>query len=246
MAIINCNYKSSVLGKATEFAAIVPDKKIDGKMKVLYLLHGLSDDYTAWTRYTSIERYVRNNQDTIIVMPDAGRSFYSDMCYGGAYYTYITKELPEFIQSVFNASDKREDTFIAGLSMGGYGAFKIALRNPDKYAAVASFSGVLDVKEHLENDRTNESECKAILGDEKIVTPNDDIMELIKRNSVNKPRLLQMCGTSDFLYRDNVKFREEISKLNFEHEYIEDEGEHTWDFWDECIKYALKFFGIVK
>ena len=101
MALIKCNYKSQALGKASEVAIIVPEKKTVEKLRVLYLLHGLSDDYSAWLRYSSLERYVRDNTDTMIVMPDAGRSFYSDMYYGGNYYTYITEELPAFLKSMF-------------------------------------------------------------------------------------------------------------------------------------------------
>lgn len=98
---------------------------------VLYLLHGLSDDHTIWHRRTSIERYV-SALGLAVVMPNVGKSFYTDMANGGNYFTFITEELPTLVQSYFPVSAKREDNFIAGLSMGGYGAFKVALSCPEK------------------------------------------------------------------------------------------------------------------
>jgi S-formylglutathione hydrolase FrmB len=96
---------------------------------VLYLLHGLSDDDTAWLRRTSIERYV-SELGLAVVMPQVHRSFYSDELHGLRYWTFLSDELPQLVDSFFHVSTRREDTFVAGLSMGGYGALKWALRQP--------------------------------------------------------------------------------------------------------------------
>jgi len=246
MAIIKCTHKTSALGKSVDVNVIIPNNPSTDKMKVLYLLHGLSDNNTEWQRYTSIERYMRNANDTIVVMPDGGRSFYTDMVHGGKYYTYISKELPEFINSLFRTSGKREDTYIAGLSMGGYGAFKLALRNPDKYYAAASFSGVLDIAAHLNMEGDWQKEAVAILGEDfSMETSEENLLYLLKKEFKIKPKLLQMCGTEDFLYADNVKFEKEAREKGFDLEYFEAPGDHNWDFWDMCIKRALEFFGIV-
>lgn len=243
MAFLTCNHKSQTIGKAMQFFAIVPDEQAEKPLRVLYLLHGLSDDCTAWTRYTAIERYVRFNNNTLVVMPDAQKSFYSDMVYGDKYYTYITEELPKYIKALFNVSGKREDTFIAGLSMGGYGAFKAALSKPENYAAAASFSGVLDIASRMNKDADSFGLKKTIMGDNDI--GDADLFELLKKDFKQKPRLLQMCGTADFLYEDNIVFKNTIEKLDFDYEYRETPGEdHNWGFWDNCIKYALGFFGI--
>src|SRR5213080_4930690 len=111
---------------------------------VLYLLHGLSDDDTIWLRRTSIERYVAP-LGLAVVMPQVHRSFYTDQASGGNYWTFLSEELPELVGTLFRVSQRREDTFVAGLSMGGYGAVKWALRQPDRFAAAASLSGGLDV-----------------------------------------------------------------------------------------------------
>lgn len=245
MALITCNHKSTALGKASALSILVPEVPKREKLRVLYLLHGLSDDHTAWTRYTGLERYVRYNSDTIIVMPDGGRSFYSDMVYGGSYYTYITKEVPRFLKSLFNISDKREDTYIAGLSMGGYGAFKLALKNPERFAAAASFSGVLDVAAHMKKSGDWRKDTCAVMGETFSLEKSDEnLLYLLTKEFTYKPRLLQMCGTEDFLYQDNLKFKEYIVDKGFEHKYIEKSGDHDWDYWDYCILHALDFFGI--
>ena len=112
--------------------------------KVLYLLHGLSDDASAWQRYTAIESMAAL-YGLVVVMPSAGRSFYTDQPNGQRYFSYLTEELPRYLRHVFGLSPNREDTLIAGNSMGGYGAFKAAFLRPELYSAAASFSGVLSL-----------------------------------------------------------------------------------------------------
>ncbi|MDF2721332.1 MAG: esterase, partial [Paenibacillus sp.] len=140
MAFIQCNFASSSLGVGATMNVLLPDPKpgqpADRKYPTLFLLHGLSDDHTSWMRWTSIERYVRD-KGLAVVMPAVNRSFYSNMVNGYAYWTFISEELPNAARSLFPLSHEREDTFVAGLSMGGYGAFKLALRCPEKFAAAA-------------------------------------------------------------------------------------------------------------
>lgn len=245
MALIRINHKSTVLGKASDIAIIAPEEPKREKLRVLYLLHGLSDDYSAWLRYTSIERYLKYNTDTVVVMPDAQKSFYTDMVHGNKYYTYIAEEIPKFLSSLFNISKEREDTYIAGLSMGGYGAFKIALKNPDIYSAAASFSGALDIAGITNLNDDFKRETVTILGENySLEESSENLFYLLKKDMPQKPRLLQMCGTEDFLYQFNQNFKQRIENKEFEYEYYEAPGEHNWDFWDSCIKYALKFFKI--
>ena len=104
--------------------------------KVLYLLHGLSDDGSAWQRFTNIET-LANDYGLVVVMPSVGRSFYTDMPNGQKYFSYITEELPQYLKDVFGLAPKREDTLLAGLSMGGYGAMKCALLHPELYKAAS-------------------------------------------------------------------------------------------------------------
>src|SRR5690554_3142250 len=137
MALIQCNFYSESLGVSTAMNVILPQqtttqigmnsRESGGRHRTLYLLHGLSDDHTIWLRRTSIERYVAA-LGIAVVMPAVNRSFYTDMHHGAAYWTFISEELPSLARSFFPLSDLREDNFVAGLSMGGYGSFKLALR----------------------------------------------------------------------------------------------------------------------
>jgi S-formylglutathione hydrolase FrmB len=210
---------------------------------VLYLLHGCSDDHTIWTRRTSIERYV-SDLGIAVVMPNVHRSFYTDMVYGYKYWTFVSEELPKIVKSFFPVSDCREDTFVAGLSMGGYGAMKLALTHPDRFAAGASLSGVMDITKWAD---FSAQEYKLIFGDNPVSGTDNDLFfladKLVKNPSIPRPKIYQCCGTEDFLYQDNVKFKNYFEKLDgFDYTYEEAPGVHSWEFWDKYIQNALKLF----
>ena len=150
MAFLKCDFYSETLMISTEFAAILPQntstqigmtgKESSGKPPVLYLLHGMSDDHTIWGRRTNIERYV-SELGIAVIMPCGARSFYRNCNPQMRYWDFLSQELPALVSKFFNVSDRREDTYVAGLSMGGYGAFKLAFNHPERFAAAASFSG---------------------------------------------------------------------------------------------------------
>ena len=138
MAVASIDFTSKELKMNTLVTVSFPDSvRIHGeplsKKKVLWLLHGLSDDATAWLRYSNIDRYAMEN-DLVVVMPSVNRSMYCDHVLGQNYFTYIAEELPEYLSLVFGLSREREQNFIAGLSMGGFGAMRIALTYPERYA----------------------------------------------------------------------------------------------------------------
>ena len=243
MAFLTCNYKSAVLGQHICFNAIIPENVSDN-IKTVYLLHGLTDNHTNWARFSSVERYAAEN-DIAVIMPNVDRSFYTDMCHGRKYYTFITDELLNYTRQLFKLSTKREDTFIAGLSMGGYGAFKIALRNPEIFEAAASFSGVLDINYRFTVEKTWDAEKFLVFGDVKNLDESEENIKYLLDNyskSSPKPRLYQACGTEDFLYEDNQRFREWIKDTGFTHVYEEGPGGHEWSFWDKHIKKAIEYF----
>src|SRR5206468_7967478 len=158
----------------------MPGRTVEGDPPVLYLLHGLSDDDTIWLRRTSIERYVAP-LGLAVVMPQVHRSFYTDGVYGGRYWTFLSEELPELVGSLFRVSGRREDTFVAGLSMGGYGALKWALRQPQRFAAAASLSGAVDVA-RLRGGRFRSEDPRMferIFGDQEIAGTPDDLLWLL-------------------------------------------------------------------
>ena len=153
MAFVEINYFSKALNQTVSVNVILPEVKKqspeagapDGTYKTLWLLHGLSRDRTVWMRRSNIERYA-DKYNLAVVMPEVGRSWYTDTCNGEKYFTFVTEELPAVCRSYFKGmSEKREDNLIAGNSMGGYGAVKAALHHPDKYFACASLSGSLDI-----------------------------------------------------------------------------------------------------
>ena len=201
MALLNCDVFSDVLGLSTSLTVILPQATStqigmtgtvrDADPPLLYLLHGLSDDHTIWLRRTSIERYVAP-LGLAVVMPQVHRSFYTDEVYGNRYWTFLSEELPELVHNFFRLSRRREDTFVAGLSMGGYGAMKWALRYPERFAAVASLSGAIDIASRQQDSRTYRKTTprqddpaqdvqmmRRIFGDQPVSGTDDDLFALL-------------------------------------------------------------------
>ncbi|WP_025678666.1 alpha/beta hydrolase [Paenibacillus massiliensis] len=254
MALIQCQFYSETLGLSTSMRVILPQQTTSqigmhnaqglGPHPVLYLLHGLSDDDSIWVRRTSIERYVAS-LGLAVVMPQVHRSFYTDMSEGGAYWSFISEELPMLARSFFPLSADREDNFVAGLSMGGYGAFKLALRKPEQFKAAASLSGALDIGLTRRDPALrvmSESEWLRIFGPESVEGSEHDLLELLSRlqqSNAPRPMLYQCCGTEDFLYRENLSFREACQRTNIPLTYEEGPSGHDWGYWDQQIQRVL-------
>ena len=244
MALLRCDYFSEVLEVGTTMTVLLPQATEEqigvsagttqGDPPLLYLLHGLSDDATAWQRYTSIERYAAEH-GVAVVMPQAGRSFYADEVHGARYWTHLTEELPEVVSSLFRVSQRREDTFVAGLSMGGYGALKWALHHPERFAAVASLSGAVDVRRLL----PLRPEIFRRVYDER-VGPDDVLADLLRRNpAADLPPLYVGCGTEDELYEQNVRFAEQANAAGLDVHTDFRPGAHEWALWDATIADVL-------
>jgi len=251
MAFLQCHFFSSVLGVASSMNVLLPNPPPPTPgtapavrpFPTLYLLHGLSDDHTIWQRRTALERYVEP-LNLAVVMPAVNRSFYTDMAVGPRYWTFISEELPALARHFFPLSVRREENFVAGLSMGGFGAFKLALTFPDRFAAAASFSGALDMV-RLAPARVAEGqlEFEHVFGDVRHMAggPNDllHLAEQARRSAAALPRLYQWCGTEDFLYADNLTFRDQARRLGLPLLYEEGPGGHTWSCWDRQIERIL-------
>lgn len=251
MILTELHFFSETLGLNTAMTVLLPQTPLGqtGRpiYRSLYLLHGHSDDHTAWQRWTSIERYVEN-LNMAVIMPDAGVSFYTDMVHGGRYWTFIAEELPALARRIFPLSPARADNFVAGLSMGGYGAFKLALAYPDRFAAAASLSGALEIRYIVAEDKDDNHEdwlagMRDVFGADlsKVADSEHDLRTLAcatARRAV-KPRLYQCCGTEDFLYGNNLSFRDFLTGLPFDLTYDECPGAHTWAYWDMMIQKVL-------
>ncbi len=248
MALLHVFFRSQTLELQMAMDVLLPDapsQRPDGKWPTLYLLHGLSDNHTIWQRRTSIERYV-DGMPLAVIMPSVHRSFYTDMKHGGNYWQFISQELPARCEMMFPLSTARKDRFAAGLSMGGYGAFKLGLNCPDRYAAAASLSGAVDMLGLSEenNDRHDDQFYTDIFGSrEEMEGSENDLVAAANRliqSGKEMPKFYMCCGTEDFLYENNQGFLKAFRKpLNITYE--EGPGEHTWDFWDAYIQHVLKW-----
>lgn len=256
MALFHSHFFSETLGFQTGATVIVPQPSSACQIGVsvtkqhretwpcLWLLHGLSDDHTAWTRRTAIERYAEA-AGIAVVMPNVHRSFYTNMVHGGAYWDFLHAELPALMRSFFPLSPAKCDNAVAGLSMGGYGAFQWALRQPNAFQAAASLSGVMNISERYRQTRKDESDTLrlntvlSIFGDTDPKDGPGDLLALTAALGDTAPPLLQICGTEDFLYEDNVTFREHARRCGTPLEAREGPGDHNWGYWDQEIQTVL-------
>ncbi|WP_309380515.1 alpha/beta hydrolase [Cerasicoccus frondis] len=261
MAFIQCDFFSEVLGFSTSMNVILPQATSgqigmtgavgEGRHKTLWLLHGRSDDHTIWMRRTSIERYV-SNLGLAVIMPQANLSFYNNISGGSRYGDFFEHELPEIARSFFPLSSKREDNYVAGLSMGGYGAMKLALTNPERYCAAASLSGALDVIAMGDMAEPARREfMRFVFGDQatKLGGTRADLFHLLaeaKANNVALPTLFACCGRQDFLIEHNRNFVAKCEELDIPLNYVENGGTHEWGYWDKMIQEVLEWLPGIK
>ncbi len=255
MACTEFHYYSRVLDIDVTVSVILPEVKTmleqDGKpLPTLYLLHGLSDDHTHWIRQTRLEFYSRRYR-LAIVMPCVNRSFYTDMKHGAKYFTFVSEELPKVMELYFPLSHEREERFAAGLSMGGYGAMKLGLLCPEKYAAVASLSGAVEMeadffRHSVQKDDAFLRELTDIFGPFEEFMQSDNCLTRVaeRLDPVKAPRMYMACGTADFLFDSNEDFVRRFGQ-KFSIQYDTEEGAaHTWDFWDRQIEKVLAWLNV--
>lgn len=241
MAFLELRYFSNALQKHTTANVILPEVG-EPPYPTLYLLHGLSDDHTAWARNTSIERYV-SGLPLIVVMPDGGRGFYLDAPEGFKYATAIGTELPERIERTFPAMRTRDGRALAGLSMGGYGALHLALANPDRFCAAASLSGAVGWGHYPTDwaEKPYSPEFQRVLGKDYVGSTADIWHQAASLTADERPAIHFDCGTGDFLFKHNQAFHAFLAEKGISHEYAEYPGEHNWAYWDTHIPEVLQF-----
>jgi putative tributyrin esterase len=259
VAFLDVHCFSDALGLTVAFHVLLPQSSrrqiglaggpARAAYPTLYLLHGLSDDHTIWQRRTSIERYAAA-KNIAVVMPAVARSFYQDMVSGPKYWTFVSEELPALCQSWFPLSTAREDNFAAGLSMGGYGALRLGLGCPGKFAAVASLSGALDLaarQEDLEQGKLplDLAEWTGIFGGLHSASgPNADLFALAEaatRSTSPAPQIYLCCGTEDYLLEDTRKLHRHLDQLGLANTCEESPGTHEWGYWDRQIQRVLEW-----
>lgn len=256
MTIIECNLRSKTLLFPTTIKVLLPESFPDfhqddlstvklgvtEKYRTLYLLHGATDGADSWLLNSRIRQYA-NQRNLAVVLPNVQNSFYANRIHGPAFWTYISEELPAFVRSLLPLSYRREDNYVAGLSMGGYGALKLALRNPEMFSAVISLSGVVDILSAFRNPIHPDFNADAYFGGlDELQGSDNDLFALINKLALSKtqiPKIYFACGTDDFLLEMNRKFRDHLETHGIDFCYEEGPGEHNWDFWDEYVQRGL-------
>ncbi len=238
MALITLQWYSLTLESMTTANVLVPETS-SGPFPVLYVLHGLSHDCSAWTRNTGIERYAENYR-FMIVMPDSGRGYSADAPDGAAYETAMVHDLIPFIDRTFRTDPRRAGRAIGGLSMGGYGALKFGLGRPDLFCSVTSHSCSRAVT-WAHEPTFPEPKFTQVFGPNPKGGPNDlfSVAEKIDRRLL--PTLHMDCGTEDALLEHNRRFHRHLESLDVPHQYAEFPGGHNWAYWDQRIQETLRF-----
>jgi S-formylglutathione hydrolase FrmB len=252
MALIHCDFFAETLELGTSMTVVLPQTSGGqvglsgaggtGAPPVLYLLHGLTDDDTAWTRYTSIERYA-TARGLAVVMPQVHRSFYADEVHGMRFWTFLSEELPAVVADFFRVSQRREDTFVAGLSMGGYGALKWALNQPERFAAAASLSGALDAAALVSRPRPEDPRMgERIFGDADPAGGPADLVHLVTTADREAlPALRVACGTEDELLDGNRAFLAACDRAGVPVTTDLGPGTHEWGYWDAQVQEVLRW-----
>ena len=250
MAFLQVQFFSQALDVASTVHVILPEPSqgigVEAAQaaeppKVLYLLHGYSDDHSIWMRRTSVERYAAQ-YNLAVVMPAVNHSFYTNEVQGERYWDYVSEELPQVMHRFFRLSRRPEDTFVAGLSMGGYGAMKLALTHPERFGAAASFSGAVDIVA-LSRNTPSKAGMQRIFGPvSKLRGSEHDLFHLMESKPEKAPRLYVSCGTADFLYSAHKKFVPALKKHGWDVTSFEKpDAVHEWGFWDEEIRKFIPF-----
>ncbi|MBP3704432.1 MAG: acetylesterase [Clostridia bacterium] len=254
MAIVQVNFISKCLMRTVTFNAIIPADKFDPAamnkeqkpFKTLYLLHGIFGNYTDWVSGTRIQAWAEAN-DLAVIMPSGENHFYlDDENTGEQYGEFIGKELVEFTRKLFPLSTKREDTFIAGLSMGGYGAIRNGLKYAENFGCIAGLSAALvhDTWKDADNSAPvytfRRKYYEAIFGEfDQVAGSDKDPKALVKKlidEGKEIPKIYMCCGTEDGLVVQNRAFRDYLIENNVPVTYEEGPGRHDWVFWDTYIK----------
>ena len=255
MAQMEVNFYSNSLMRTATVNVIIPtDKRTNlgqlaapAKFPVLYLLHGILGNYTDWISGTTVQS-LADTYNLCVVMPSGDNKFYVDSTKTGDLYgTFISEELPDFIERTFPVYTDREHTFLAGLSMGGFGTVVNGLKHPEKFGYLGMFSAAL-IKNNIINSRnTNVQDLltkknyetmldlKNAKDYEGSVNDYEALAEKLASSGDAKPKVWIACGTEDSLYPANEVFAKKLKELGYSVKWSKWKGKHDWIFWQECI-----------
>lgn len=257
MGIIQLKLSSRELQTKTDVVVLLPGPPLlmeygevdysffddNKKYQVLYLYHGTTGDCFDWLRFSRLNSYAQEHR-LAVVLPSVQNSSFHNIPNSYAYYNYVVKELPTIMNWMFPFSRKRQDNFVAGLSMGGTGTFKIAMTSPEKFGYAACLSAGFHISRMVESDRTCLHAAAFGAGESLTGTADDPywLAEEVVRNKVDYPRLYICCGTEDpIVYDSNVKFKNYLDSIGMKYTYHEQPGGHDWDFWDDELKRVMSW-----
>lgn len=215
---------------------------------VLYLLHGLFGSENDWLANTRVADYARP-LPLIIVMPQADDSWYTNSFAEprNRYEDYLFNDLIQEIDANYRTLKTRDARFIAGLSMGGYGALKAGFRDPQKFSVIGAFSSALDVTRYPSHWTTaqlafgsNSVPPSSVSKNVPARADNDDYILLGKSDPAQLPYFFLTCGADDPLLHDSRELVAMMSNLHVRYEYHEFPGAHTWQFWDHSLAAFLR------
>ncbi len=252
MAYLRIEYFSNALRRTTGFEMMIPNDRpenipwdesgtVAGKMKTLFLLHGYTGKAGNWVPPGVAEKY-----NFAVVMPSAENSFYLDgEATGRQYQTMLGEELVDYIRKTFSLAMGPDETYIAGLSMGGFGALHTGLAYPDRFGKIAALSSALIIHELKDilpgqgNAVANYEYYRECFGDPATAAERDVNPEVLARRLKESgrkiPEIYMACGTEDFLIENNRAMHRFLSELGIDHEYHESKGVHDMAFWQEYI-----------
>ena len=257
MAIAEITLHSNSLGTNSSVTVCMPECPDGGwkpgvKYQVLWLMPGGGGDGSEWARFTCIEQYALQ-YNFFAISPATYMSLYTDMYYGNPdkFFTYISEELPQMMRWMFPISTAKEDNFVAGFSMGGYGAFKLAMTYPDSFAALGTFGGVHDMvdtvtRNHLHDGVLDRHFFLAFNTVEDLVGSKNDAMYLAEKNAERGnfgPRMFFSVGEDDFCNSFNVRARDRLTAKGYEITWDVAPGNHSYLYCESRLKTFIEWAG---
>jgi len=228
------HFLSAALERHQAFHFIVPDPQRagPGPYACFYLIHGASDDFTAWMTNTGIWRYTRD-LPLVVVMPDVERSFCINTACGERFEDYLIQDLIGWVEHLFPVKPGRENRVVGGLSMGGYGAMLLGLKHPDKFCSVGAHSSAFEI-------HASDLFPQAFGPPDSEVRRQYNLFRIAEEvDGSLLPALHVDCGVDDFLIESNRSFHTHLERLGVPHHYQEHPGAHDWDYWDLHIRESL-------
>lgn len=241
MASITLSFHSEALERTVPLRALVPLEDAPRvPMPALYLLHGLYGSEQDWFQYTRVMLWARA-KGLAVFCPAGENGFYVNQAdTGEAYMRYVGEELPAFTRRLFPLSSRREDTFIAGLSMGGYGALNAGLTYPETFGKVAALSAALRPWKRMDKPQgggvQRPAYARALFGQD---TEPWDTLTLARQCGARAPELWLSCGAQDDLLEENIALVDGLRQAGIPAYFDQPPGAHNWDFWDREIQRVI-------